>query len=185
MRCRISTFSITVSRVIATVTENNYQKITTTIVKNQPGAPTLSVRSFRSGRTRHPEGPAPHALRLDRRDWSNATNVFWKAAAREGLLLARLGLKQMGRVSPLCSGTSDSTCSAMTKASSTSIPRYWTVLSILLPAGNRIDYVPRRTMSRCGRFEMICCALVFNVLDIAILLVGHLRPRGGRHGTNV
>jgi integrase len=55
----------------------------------------------------------------------------------------------------------------------------------LLSGHRRIDYVPRRTMSRCGRFEMICCALVFNALDIAILLVGHFRPRGGRHGTNV
>jgi hypothetical protein len=39
-----------------------------------------------------------------------------------------------------------STCSAMASASSTSIPKYRTVLSILLPAGNRIDYLPRRTM---------------------------------------
>ena len=40
--------------------------------------------------------------------------------------------------------------SAISIASSISMPRYRTVLSILLPAGNRIDYVPRRTMSRTG-----------------------------------
>ena len=46
-----------------------------------------------------------------------------------------------------------STCYAMARASSTSIPRYLTVLSILLPAGNRIDYLPCRTMSRRGQLS--------------------------------
>jgi hypothetical protein len=41
-----------------------------------------------------------------------------------------------------------STCSAMARASSTSMPRYRTVLSSLWPAGHRLDYLPHRTMSR-------------------------------------
>jgi hypothetical protein len=43
-------------------------------------------------------------------------------------LVARLGHKQMGRVRPLCSGTSDLYLFGRAKASSTSIPRYRTVL---------------------------------------------------------
>src|SRR5215831_4948133 len=38
--------------------------------------------------------------------------------------------------------------SAISRASSTSTPRYRTVLSTLCPAGHRSDYVPCRTMSR-------------------------------------
>jgi hypothetical protein len=41
-----------------------------------------------------------------------------------------------------------SVCSAISSASSTSIPRYLTVLSSLCPAGHRLDYLPCRTMSR-------------------------------------
>jgi hypothetical protein len=41
-----------------------------------------------------------------------------------------------------------STCSEMARALSTSIPTQRTVLSSLLPAGNMLDYLPRRTMSR-------------------------------------
>ena len=46
-----------------------------------------------------------------------------------------------------------STCSAIERASSTSMPRYLTVLSILCRAGHRIDYVPCRTMSCYGRLS--------------------------------
>jgi hypothetical protein len=47
--------------------------------------------------------------------------------------------------------------SAISSASSTSMPRYLTVLSSLLPSGNRLDYVPCRTMSRrMGRPQWLC-----------------------------
>ena len=42
----------------------------------------------------------------------------------------------------------NSTCSEMRKASSTSMPRYRTVDSSLCPAGHKLDYLPRKTMSR-------------------------------------
>jgi len=41
-----------------------------------------------------------------------------------------------------------SVCSEISSASSTSIPRYLTVLSNLCPEGHRLDYVPLKTMSR-------------------------------------
>jgi hypothetical protein len=41
------------------------------------------------------------------------------------------------------------------------------------------DYVPSWSV------ELICRALVLNAPDIAILLAGHFRPQGERHGTNV
>jgi len=56
-------------------------------------------------------------------------------------------------VPPILHIAQTSVCSEGTSASSTSMPRYRTVLSILLPAGNRLDYLPRRTMSRRGQLS--------------------------------
>jgi hypothetical protein len=77
-----------------------------------------------------------------------------------------------------------SVCSAISSASSTSIPRSRTVLSSLLPAGNRLDYLPRRTMSRVGRGQWTLCTLVLKARDIAMLLGGHFRPQGEDHAEN-
>ena len=55
---------------------------------------------------------------------------------------------------PVTPGPGDaytSVCSEISRASSTSTPRYLTVLSNLWTSGHRLDYLPRRTMSLCWR----------------------------------
>ena len=47
-------------------------------------------------------------------------------------------------------------------------------VSNLLPAGNRLDYVPRWFWS----VELIFRALLLDAPDIVILLAGHFRPQG-------
>jgi hypothetical protein len=49
---------------------------------------------------------------------------------------------------PAQATTYTSVCSEISRASSTSTPRYRTVLSNLCPEVHRLDYLPRRTMSR-------------------------------------
>ena len=51
----------------------------------------------------------------------------------------------------------------------------------LLLGHTKIDYVPCRTMSRCGQLGRCNRVFILCVLDIAMLLAGHARPQGGRH----